>query len=166
VATRSAGLLLYRRRATGEGGADHVHVLLVHPGGPLWARRDEGWWSVPKGELAPGEEPLAAAAREFAEELGVPAPPGARIPLGQVVQAGGKRVVAFAVEGELDVAAIVPGTTEIEWPPRSGRRLTIPEVDRVAWFDLPTARVKLLAGQAPFLDRLDGLLRAGRPPAG
>ncbi len=146
-------------------------MLLAHPGGPLWSRRDHGWWSVPKGEIGPGEEPLDAAEREFSEELGVPPPAGVRSFLGEVVQAGGKHVLAYAVEGDLDPAAVVPGTVDIEWPPRSGRTLSIPEVDRVEWFSLVEARDRLLGGQLPFLDRLEQLLgmaaggAAGRPPA-
>lgn len=166
MAARSAGLLVYRLCLPARDEPSGVEVLLAHPGGPLWARRDDGWWSVPKGEMVAGEDPLTAAEREFAEELGLAPPTGPRAPLGEVVQAGGKRVVAFGVEGDVDPAAAVPGTVEIEWPPRSGRKLSIPEVDRVAWFDLPAARVKLLAGQRPFLDRLEALLRAGGPAAG
>ena len=181
MAVRSAGLLVHRlvpgtdrpvdpdrapAEAEGAAGARlGVEVLLAHPGGPLWARRDDGWWTVPKGELAPGEEPVAAADREFAEELGLAPPAGLRVPLGEVVQAGGKHVVAFAVLGDLDVTAIMPGTTEIEWPPRSGRRLSVPEVDRAAWFGLAAARTKLLRGQLPFLDRLEHLVRTGARPA-
>ncbi len=148
-----------------------IQVLLAHPGGPFWSRRDHGWWSVPKGEIGPGEEPLDAAEREFSEELGVPPPAGVRSFLGEVVQAGGKHVLAYAVEGDLDPAAVVPGTVDIEWPPRSGRTLSIPEVDRVEWFSLVEARDRLLGGQLPFLDRLEQLLgmaaggAAGRPPA-
>lgn len=150
----------------GAGAEAGAEVLLAHPGGPLWSRRDDGWWSVPKGELGPGEDPLVAAEREFEEELGLAPPTGPRAPLGEIVQAGGKHVVAFAVRGDVDPAAIAPGTTEIEWPPRSGRTITIPEVDRVSWFGLDVARGKLLAGQLPFLDRLQRLLQAGSPAAG
>ncbi|MDQ3456327.1 MAG: NUDIX domain-containing protein, partial [Actinomycetota bacterium] len=128
---RSAGLLVYRVGASG------VEVLLGHMGGPLWARRDEGGWTLPKGEYdAASEEPLAAARREFTEELGLPAPDGAVLSLGEVVQAGGKRVVAFAVEGDLDPDTVVPGTFEMAWPPRSGRVQSFPELDRVEWFTL------------------------------
>ncbi|GIU98519.1 MAG: DNA mismatch repair protein MutT [Actinomycetota bacterium] len=148
----SAGLLVYRR---GSGG---VEVLLVHPGGPLWARRDEGAWSIPKGEHGPEEDPLVAARREFREELGQDPPSGEPIALGEVRQPGGKRVSAFAVEGDLDVAGVGSGTFEMEWPPRSGRRQRFPEVDRAAWFSLEEARRKLLPGQVPFLDRLVELL--------
>jgi predicted NUDIX family NTP pyrophosphohydrolase len=147
---RSAGLLVYRR--TGAG----LEVLLVHPGGPFWARKDEGAWSLPKGEIDdPADEPLAVARREFEEELGV-APPDldGAIELGEVRQAGGKRVSAWAVEGDLDVAVVVSSTFEMEWPPRSGRTEAFPEVDRAGWFALDEARRKLLQGQLPFLDRL------------
>jgi predicted NUDIX family NTP pyrophosphohydrolase len=149
---RSAGLLVFRRVA-GE-----IEVLLAHPGGPLWARRDLGAWSLPKGEYGPDEDPADAARREFREELGLPPPPGRLLSLGEVTQAGGKRVTAWAVEGDLDPEAIVPGTIELEWPPRSGRTRAIPEVDRVAWFGLPAAREHILPGQRPLLDRLERAL--------
>jgi predicted NUDIX family NTP pyrophosphohydrolase len=125
----------------------------------VWARRDDGAWSIPKGELEPGEDPLAAARREFREELGQDPPSGEPIALGELRQPGGKRVVAWAVEGDLDVSAVRSGTFEMEWPPRSGRRQRFPEVDRAAWFDPETARRKLLAGQVPFVDRLLETLR-------
>jgi predicted NUDIX family NTP pyrophosphohydrolase len=146
--TTSAGLLLYRVR----DGA--LEVLLGHMGGPLWARRDAGAWSIPKGELADGEEALAGARREFAEELGHPAPDGEAMPLGEVRQRGGKRVVAFALEGDLDPAALDPGTFEMEWPPRSGRRQRFPEIDRVAWLGLDDARRLVVPAQAELIDRL------------
>lgn len=149
---RSAGLLLFRR-----SGAD-VEVLLAHMGGPLWAGRDTGAWTLPKGEYEPGEPPLQAADREFLEELGLPAPGGERLALGEVRQSGGKTVLAWAVEGDVDPAATVPGTFEMEWPPRSGRRTAFPEVDRVEWFTPQAAWDKIIAGQRPFLDRLDALL--------
>lgn len=152
-------MLLYRRRAHAEPSTA-VEVLLVHPGGPFWARRDTGWWSIPKGEIEAGEHELAAAEREVAEELGVALAPGPRLSLGEVVQAGGKHVVAWAAEADVDVAAVVSGTFEMEWPPRSGRRQLFPEVDRAEWFDLRAARTKLLAGQLPFLERLAALLGA------
>ncbi|MBB4688904.1 NUDIX domain-containing protein [Amycolatopsis jiangsuensis] len=145
---RSAGLLLYRRSS-----GDRVEVLLGHMGGPFWAKKDEAAWSLPKGELEDGEEPEAAARREFAEELGLPAPDGPLRPLGEVRQSG-KVVTAWAVEADLDPAEVVPGTFELEWPPRSGKLQQFPEVDRVAWFDLDTAREKLVKGQRAFLDRL------------
>jgi predicted NUDIX family NTP pyrophosphohydrolase len=146
-APRSAGLLPFRR---GPGG---LEVLLVHPGGPFWARRDEGAWSLPKGEIEPGEEPLAAAQREVEEETGFRLG-GPAIPLGEVTQRGGKRVVAWAVECELDPAAIRSASFVLEWPPRSGHVREFPEVDRAAWFGLAEARRRLLASQAPFLDAL------------
>jgi predicted NUDIX family NTP pyrophosphohydrolase len=150
----SAGLLLFRR--VDDRGT--VQVLLAHPGGPFWQHKDDGAWSVPKGEYDADEDPLAAARREFAEELGQPAPQGPYLPLGSVRQAGGKQVTAWAVQGDLDPASAVSMTTEIEWPPRSGRRIEIPEVDRVEWFDLQTAQAKVNAGQRPFLERLTTLL--------
>ena len=148
MAARSAGILLYRL-----AGAE-AEVLLGHPGGPLWARKDAGAWSIPKGEYADPEEPLAAAYREFHEELGLPVPAGEPVPLGVVRQPGGKTVTAWAVRGDLDVSAVTPGTFSMQWPPRSGRTASFPEVDRVAWFALGVAREKLLRGQLPFLDRL------------
>ena len=147
-AARSAGLIVFRERA----GA--LEVLLGHMGGPFWARKDEGAWSIPKGELDDGEEPLAAALREFEEELGHAPPPGAPIELGEIRQKAGKSVVAFAVAGDFDPRELRPGTFELEWPPRSGRRRAFPEVDRVEWFDLPTARSKIVRGQVALLDRL------------
>lgn len=148
AARRSAGILLFRRRP------GSLEVLVGHMGGPFWAAKDVAAWSVPKGELDPGEDPLAAARREFAEELGLPVPGGDPLPLGEVRQRSGKVVTVWAVEGDLDPAAVVPGTFELEWPPRSGRRQSFPEVDRVEWCDLDTARGRLVAGQRPFLDRL------------
>jgi predicted NUDIX family NTP pyrophosphohydrolase len=144
---RSAGLLLFRRRSA-------LEVLLAHPGGPFWSRRDAGAWSIPKGEYDADEAPLAAARREFLEELGLPAPDGPLIPLGEIRQPSGKLVTAWAVEADLDPTAIVPGTFELEWPRGSGQIQTIPEIDRVAWFPLDEARVRLLEGQRPFLDLL------------
>ena len=148
--TTSAGLLLYRVR----DGA--LEVLLGHMGGPFWARRDAGAWSIPKGELADGEDALAGARREFAEELGHPAPGGEAVPLGEVRQRGGKRVVAFALESDFDPAALDPGTFEMEWPPRSGRRQRFPEIDRVAWLGLEDARRLVVRAQAELIDRLAG----------
>ena len=149
---RSAGLLLHRL----VGGA--TQVLLVHPGGPFWARRDAGAWSIPKGEYGDAEDAEAAARREFTEELGLPPPPGEAVPLGEVRQAGGKVVTAFALAGDLDASSIRSNEITISWPPRSGRTLVVPEIDRAEWFDLPHAREKLLSGQVPFLDRLEDLL--------
>lgn len=147
-APRSAGILLYRRRR-GE-----LQVLLVHPGGPFWARRDEGVWSIPKGEYGPPEDPLAAARREFEEELGTAPPGGPAHDLGEIRQRAGKLVHAFGLEGDLDATAIISNTLEIVWPPRSGRALTIPEVDRAQWFALDEAREKILPAQTELLDRL------------
>jgi predicted NUDIX family NTP pyrophosphohydrolase len=144
----SAGLLLFRER---DGV---LEVLLGHMGGPFWARKDAGAWSIPKGELAPGEDPLAGARREFAEELGHPPPDGPVLELGEIRQRAGKRVIAFAIEGDFDPATIDPGTFELQWPPRSGRVQAFPEVDRVAWFDLATAKEKVVQGQVALLDRL------------
>ena len=151
MAKRSAGLLLYRR---GERG---LEVLLVHPGGPFWRAKDLGAWSLAKGEIDPGEEPAACALREFEEETGTRLE-GLPVPLGEVRQAGGKTVIGFALEGDLDPDAIRSITFELEWPPRSGRRQSYPEVDRAAWFTLDEAREKLNAAQAAFLDRLVALL--------
>lgn len=145
----SAGLLLFRRAADGT-----LEVFLAHPGGPFWARKDAGAWSIPKGEHDPAEQPWDAAAREFAEEIGVAAPPGRRLDLGEVRQPGGKRVTAYAVEADLRIDAVRSNLFEMEWPPRSGALQSFPEVDRAEWFALDEARVKLLKGQAPFLDRL------------
>jgi predicted NUDIX family NTP pyrophosphohydrolase len=155
MARRSAGLLLYRRR----DGA--VELLLVHPGGPLWARRDAGAWSIPKGEVGEGEDPRAVALREFEEETGHPAPRGELVALGEVRQRGGKLVTAWAAAGDLDPTAITSNTFTLEWPPRSGRRREFPEVDRAGWFDPATARDKLLAAQAQLVDRLLAALGEG-----
>ena len=144
----SAGLLLYRRGAAG------VEVLVGHMGGPFWARKDAGAWSIPKGEHGPDEEPRDVALREFAEELGSPAPVADLVPLGEVRQSGGKRLTAWAAEGDLDAAAAVSNTFSLEWPPRSGRVQEFPEIDRAAWLTVEEARGKLVAGQVPLLDRL------------
>jgi predicted NUDIX family NTP pyrophosphohydrolase len=160
VAGRSAGLLLYRHAGDGT-----VEVLLGHMGGPLWARKDAGAWTLPKGEYDPAtEEPHAAAVREFAEELGTPPPDGPDLPLGSIRQRAGKTVTAWARRGDLDVTTVVPGTFEMEWPPRSGRRATFPELDRVAWLTLPDARRLVVAAQAELLDRLERSLSGGGPP--
>ena len=148
AARRSAGILLFRR---GSGG---VEVLLGHMGGPFWARRDAGAWSVPKGEYEPDEEPLAAARREFQEELGLPVPAGDLVELGSVTQSGGKVVTVWAVEADLDPAEVMPGTFTMEWPKGSGRVAEFPEVDRVAWLDLRDAGERIVAAQREFLDRL------------
>jgi predicted NUDIX family NTP pyrophosphohydrolase len=157
VPSRSAGLLLYRRTR----GA--LEVLLGHMGGPYFARRDDGAWSIPKGEYEPDEPALSAARREFAEEFGAPPPStDAAVALGEVRQRNGKLVTAWAVEADFDAAAIVSNTFELEWPPRSGRRQEFPEIDRAAWFDLPTARRKIIPGQEALLDRLADELHEGR----
>ncbi|MGZ5179341.1 MAG: NUDIX domain-containing protein [Ramlibacter sp.] len=147
----SAGLLMYRHGPAG------LEVLLAHPGGPFWARKDDGAWMLPKGELVPGEDPLAAARREFDEEIGI-APDGPFAPLGEVRQKGGKRVLAWAVAGDFDPDGLRSNMFEIEWPPRSGQSRAFPEVDRVAWFPLETARLKVLASQRPFIERLAAAL--------
>jgi predicted NUDIX family NTP pyrophosphohydrolase len=149
---RSAGILLHRSRS------DQVEVLLVHPGGPLWASRDAGAWSIPKGEYVDGEDPLDAARREFEEELGTAPPARGADDLGEIRQKSGKRVRAWAMPGDLDVTSIVSNTCPLEWPPRSGRMIEIPEVDRAEWFGLDAAREKINAGQVPLLDRLAALL--------
>ncbi len=149
---RSAGMLLYRLSEPGP------EVLLGHPGGPFWARRDEGAWSIPKGEYAEDEQPLTAAAREFAEELGSPVPAGRQVELGTVKLPSGKQLTVYAVEADFDVTTVRSNTFELEWPPKSGRLAHFPEIDRAAWFDVATARDKLARGQAEFLDRLVRLL--------
>lgn len=133
-------------------------MLLVHPGGPFWARRDAGAWSIPKGEHEPGEDPLAAARREFEEELGTAAPHGPAQDLGEVRQKAGKVVRAFALEGDLDVDAITSNTVQVQWPPRSGRLIEIPEVDRAQWFGLGEAGKKINPAQAKLLERLTDAL--------
>ena len=144
----SAGILLHR---AGNAGRE---VLLVHPGGPFWARKDAGAWSIPKGELDDGEDPRACARREFAEETGTALPDGALDDLGSVKLKSGKRVLGFAAEGDLDPATLVSNTFELEWPQRSGRMQAFPEVDRAGWFGLDAAREKLIPAQVAFLDRL------------
>jgi predicted NUDIX family NTP pyrophosphohydrolase len=144
---RSAGILMYRRRGDG------VELFLVHPGGPFWARKDWAAWSIPKGEYAEGEDPVAVARREFAEETGA-SPPGELLPLGELVQPGRKIVTAWALGGDLDPSALQSNRFELEWPPRSGRRQSFPEVDRGDWFSPAEARRKILPGQREFIDRL------------
>jgi predicted NUDIX family NTP pyrophosphohydrolase len=159
TAPHSAGLLLHRPAPAPDPGPE---VLLAHPGGPFWSRRDAGAWSIPKGEYAPGEEPaLAAARREFQEELGLPPPPGPCLPLGEVRQTNGKTVTAWAVAADLDPAAVTPGMFTMEWPRGSGIRAAFPEIDRVAWFTLPDAAARIIRAQRTFLDRLTGLLTGG-----
>lgn len=145
---RSAGILLYR------GHGDRLEVLLVHPGGPVWTRRDAGAWSIPKGEYADGEDPLAAARREFTEELGVAPPEGEVLPLGEIRQKSGKRVIAWALAGDLDVAQVRSNTFAMQWPPRSGRMQEFPEVDRAEWFSVQEARDKLNPAQVQLVERL------------
>ncbi|MFC8944566.1 NUDIX domain-containing protein [Streptomyces rochei] len=145
---RSAGLLLHRP------GAEGTEVLLGHMGGPFYARRDAGAWTIPKGEYDPAEPAWEAARREFEEELGLPPPEGETVPLGEVRQAGGKVVTAWAVAADLDPATVAPGTFRMEWPPRSGRIVEFPELDRVAWFPVDRAREVIVKAQAAFLDRL------------
>ena len=166
MAKRSAGILLYR------GEAGHLEVLLVHPGGPFWAKKDDGSWSIPKGEFDEDEDPLAAARREVAEETGLMAD-GELIPLEPLRQPSGKTVYAWAMKGDFDPARLKSNTFPLEWPPKSGQQQEFPEVDRAAWFTLELARRKILKGQAGFLDqlqRLTGDLRGGHradaPPTG
>ncbi len=162
MAAHSAGLLLYRKTDDGV-----VEVLLAHPGGPFWARKDDGAWSVPKGEYDAGDDPLAAAYREFREETGLEPPPGDAVSLGELTQPSGKRVKAWALGGDLDVSHAVSNTFELEWPPGSGNLRHFPEVDRVEWVGVSGARVKLLKGQVPFLDRLlDALTTGNEDPPG
>jgi predicted NUDIX family NTP pyrophosphohydrolase len=148
MARQSAGLLLYRQKDRG------LEVFLVHPGGPFWAKKDLGAWSIPKGEYQSGEDPRAAARREFHEETGF-ATDGEFIELGTVRQAGGKFVSAWAAEGDCDPAKLTSNRFQMQWPPRSGRMMEFPEVDRGQWFSLREARERILAGQRPFLDRLE-----------
>jgi predicted NUDIX family NTP pyrophosphohydrolase len=143
----AAGLLLYRRRSLG------VEVLLAHPGGPFWARKDLGAWTIPKGEIDPGEDPVSAARREFREEIGLDVTAPVE-PLGQIKQPGGKIVLIWTAEGDFDPARLASNTFEMEWPKGSGHMRIFPEVDRAAWFDLGEARRRILPGQAPFLEAL------------
>ncbi len=154
---RSAGLLLYRFT---EGT---VEVLIGHPGGPFWARKDDGAWTIPKGEYAEDEDPWHAAHREFQEELGLSAPDGPRVDFAPVKQPGGKVITAFAVRADLDVTDAVSNTFDLEWPKGSGKVRQYPELDRVGWFSVAAARSKLLKGQQPLLDRLLDHLAAEEP---
>jgi predicted NUDIX family NTP pyrophosphohydrolase len=148
VAKRSAGILLYRV------GPDGPSVLLVHPGGPFWARRDAGAWSIPKGEYDDGEDPRACALREFEEETGTALSAGELVELGSVKQKSGKVVTAWAAEGDLDSDSVRSNTFTMEWPPRSGQTAEFPEIDRAEWFAVDEAREKLVAAQSEFVDRL------------
>jgi predicted NUDIX family NTP pyrophosphohydrolase len=148
MAKSSAGLLLFRIESR------RLHVLLVHPGGPFWQRRDDGAWSIPKGEFEPGEDALQAARREFEEEMGFAPPGGDAIELEAVRQTSGKVVQSWAIEGGCDIASVKSNTFSMEWPPRSGRMQSFPEIDRAAWFTLEAARSKILKGQAPLLEQL------------
>jgi len=145
----SAGLLVYRITSHGD-----LEVLVAHPGGPLWAKKDEGAWTIPKGEIEGDDDQAATADREFAEELGMPPPAGPRIDLGQITQRSGKVVRAWAVSGNLDVTEVHSNTFELEWPRGSGLLQSFPEIDRAAWFTVAEARAKLIEAQTPFLDRL------------
>jgi predicted NUDIX family NTP pyrophosphohydrolase len=154
----SAGVLLWRRGASG------LEVLLGHPGGPLWARKDAGHWTVVKGEIDPGEAPEDVARREFKEETGDDLPDGPMVELGEIRQKSGKVVLAWAVEGDLDPATAVSNTFTMEWPPHSGRRAEFPEIDRVEWFDLDEARRRIKDAQATFIDRLVAANQSTRSP--
>ena len=147
---KSAGLMLYRQAADGSG----VEILLVHPGGPFWRKKDEGAWTVPKGEFDDDEAPLAAAKREFKEELGRPAPDADYFSLGSIKQKGGKTVYAWAVKGDFDPAGLESNTFSCEWPPNSKRMQEFPEVDRAEWFTPEVAKRKILAAQVPLIDEL------------
>jgi predicted NUDIX family NTP pyrophosphohydrolase len=153
VAKQAAGILLFRRRGT------DLDVLLAHPGGPLWARKDAGAWTIPKGQFLNDELPLDAAKREFEEEMGS-APHGEFLPLGSIKQPSGKVIHVWAAESDFDVSTVHSNLFELEWPPKSGRMAEFPEVDRAEWYSLPEARLKIIKGQAPFLERLLALLGA------
>ena len=149
MAKRSAGLLLFRERTS------RLEVLLVHPGGPFWSKKDDGAWSIPKGEFGDEEEPLSAAKREFEEEMGAP-PAGEFIPLEPLRQAGGKLVFAWALQADFDTSGVTSNVFSMEWPPKSGRQQEFPEIDRAKWFPIEIARVKILKGQVGLLDQLLG----------
>jgi predicted NUDIX family NTP pyrophosphohydrolase len=153
MAKRSAGILLYRGKGRG------LELLLVHPGGPFWAKKDLGAWSIPKGEYEEGEDPLDVARREFEEELGSPAPARDAIELGELAQPSRKLITAYAIEGDFDVRTLKSNLFEMEWPLKTGRLQSFPEVDRAEWFSVEEARDKILPGQRPFIDRLIEALR-------
>jgi predicted NUDIX family NTP pyrophosphohydrolase len=161
MGARSAGLLLYR---IGDGGV--TEVLIAHPGGPFWARKGDGSWSIPKGEYDEDEDALAAAFREFEEETGLEVPHRDAVSLGELRQPSGKRVTAWALEADLDTSAAQSNTFELEWPRGSGNLREYPEVDRIEWVRVDLARIRLLKGQAPFLDRLLEVTGSGSPPGG
>ena len=148
MAKLSAGILMYRRSARG------IELLLAHPGGPFWANKDQGAWSIPKGEYGEGEDPLATAKREFAEELGSALPGRPLLNLGAIKQPSRKLITAFALEGDFDPATLASNRFELEWPPKSGRKQSFAEIDAAQWFTPEEARDKILPGQAPFIDRL------------
>lgn len=156
MSKKSAGLLLFRKVS------GHLEVLLVHPGGPFWAKKDEGAWSIPKGELEEDEEPLAASKREFEEETGLKPPDVEVIPLEPLRQPSGKLVYAWAVKHDFDPAGLKSNTFSMEWPPKSGRYQEFPEIDRAEWFSIKEASQKILKGQAPFLDQLQQKLKDRR----
>ena len=151
--SQSAGILLYRRRG------ERLEVLLVHPGGPFWAKKDVGAWSIPKGEPAAGEAPIDAARREFKEETSFDLPLGEVLELAPVKQKGGKVVHAWAVEGTIDTAAVKSNTVTMQWPPRSGRTMTFPEVDRAEFFDIDSAKLKINLAQVAFLNEVQARLK-------
>ncbi|MCW2545981.1 MAG: mismatch repair protein MutT [Mycobacterium sp.] len=150
---RSAGLLLWRRGASGA-----LEVLLAHPGGPFFVRKDDAHWSIPKGEIDPGEDEWRAARREFSEELGIPVPDGEPVSLGEQSQGRDKINVIWALEADPGPFEVNSNLFDLEWPPRSGKTAQFPEVDRVAWYDLDTARIKLFGSQRPFIDRLEAIV--------
>jgi predicted NUDIX family NTP pyrophosphohydrolase len=157
ISPRSAGVLFYRITA------GHLELLLVHPGGPFWRHRDVGAWQIPKGQIEPGEDEEAAARREVREELGITID-GPLIPLGEIRQARGKIVIAFTIEHDFDPASVVSNTVEIDWPPRSGRKLTVPEIDEARWFSIADARRRMLTSQAPLIDRVAAVLNQAAQP--
>jgi len=159
MAKRSAGLMMY------HGSGPKLELLLVHPGGPFWARKDQAAWSIPKGEYEQGEDSLGVAKREFEEELGSPPPPGKFLELGEIVQSSRKVITAFAVEGDFEPTRLTSNHFEMEWPPNGGRKQSFPEVDRAAWFMPAEAREKIQPGQAPFIDRLLEQLQSRRTAA-
>jgi predicted NUDIX family NTP pyrophosphohydrolase len=154
----SAALLVYRYRPSEQPNGE-LEVLIAHMGGPFWAKKDDAGWSIPKGEYEPPEEPLAAALREFEEEMGSPAPTGPYLELGSLKQSSGKLITTFAVQGDFDLAGFVSNLFELEWPRGSGRIQEFPEMDRAAWFPLDQAAIKLVKGQVPILTALTDALR-------